>query len=90
MDVVIVVVVVAAVLAGGSVIALVGMGATRRRRMVHPLPPGAVRRCRECGCTDEQACWPGCWWVETDLCSACDEPPTRGLTPRPASTGVER
>lgn len=28
--------------------------------------------CRECGCTDEQACFPPCWWVEPDLCSACE------------------
>lgn len=32
------------------------------------------RRCRECGCTDERACWTlegPCYWVEEDLCSAC-------------------
>lgn len=36
-------------------------------------PPGAVpiRRCRSCGCTDEQACPGGCWWVDDDLCSTC-------------------
>jgi len=32
--------------------------------------------CRECGCTDEQAClddvFGACWWVEPDLCSHCD------------------
>lgn len=27
--------------------------------------------CRVCGCTDEAACWPTCWWVEPDLCSRC-------------------
>jgi hypothetical protein len=31
----------------------------------------AVRRCRGCGCTDDNACLPPCWWVEADLCSAC-------------------
>jgi hypothetical protein len=31
----------------------------------------AVRRCRSCGCTDDDACLPPCWWVEDDLCSAC-------------------
>lgn len=31
------------------------------------------RRCRACGCTDDRACPGGCWWVEADLCSACDE-----------------
>lgn len=29
------------------------------------------RTCRSCGCTDDHACWPTCWWVETDLCSTC-------------------
>lgn len=27
--------------------------------------------CRECGCTDGQACPGGCYWVEEDLCSSC-------------------
>ena len=31
--------------------------------------------CRECGCTDQQAClddeFGACWWVEPDLCSHC-------------------
>lgn len=27
--------------------------------------------CRVCGCTDEAACFPTCWWVEPDLCSRC-------------------
>ena len=33
--------------------------------------------CRVCGCTDDdcQCCYEHtggpCWWVETDLCSAC-------------------
>ena len=30
-----------------------------------------VRACRSCGCTDDRACEGGCWWVEKDLCSAC-------------------
>ena len=29
------------------------------------------RRCRICGCMDQQACPGGCWWVGADLCSAC-------------------
>lgn len=29
--------------------------------------------CRECGCTDDEACEGGCTWVEPDLCSACEE-----------------
>ncbi len=32
---------------------------------------GIVARCRQCGCTDTQACAGGCWWVEPDLCSSC-------------------
>lgn len=34
-----------------------------------------VRTCRECGCTDDNACPMGCWWVPDpqgrDLCSTC-------------------
>lgn len=33
--------------------------------------PFKVARCRVCGCTDNQACPEGCWWVEPDLCSSC-------------------
>lgn len=29
--------------------------------------------CRECGCTQNNACPNGCWWVEEDLCSDCTE-----------------
>lgn len=29
--------------------------------------------CRVCGCTQENACPGGCWWVEDDLCSSCCE-----------------
>jgi hypothetical protein len=48
------------------------------------------RTCRVCGCTDDNACTPPCWWVEagaTFLCSACapadtanagDPPPLHG------------
>jgi hypothetical protein len=37
-----------------------------------PIPSllGAV--CRQCGCTQEDACKDGCGWAEPDLCSACD------------------
>lgn len=27
--------------------------------------------CRVCGCTDDEACDLGCWWVEPNLCSNC-------------------
>lgn len=39
--------------------------------------PLDVRKCRECGCTDEdcseciEKTGAPCWWVEEDLCSAC-------------------
>lgn len=31
----------------------------------------AGQACRVCGCTQEDACEGGCWWVEEDLCSSC-------------------
>lgn len=27
--------------------------------------------CRECGCSDNNACLGGCYWVQPDLCSSC-------------------
>lgn len=39
----------------------------------------SMRRCRVCGCTDDNACDGGCYWVEDDLCSECapilEQPP---------------
>lgn len=33
------------------------------------------RRCRWCGCTEDNACDPVCWWIKDpmggDLCSSC-------------------
>lgn len=29
------------------------------------------RTCRICGCTDDHACNPPCWWVDDDACSSC-------------------
>lgn len=40
-------------------------------------------RCRECGCTDERACFEGCTWVEADLCSGCTEEARDDLSQRP-------
>jgi hypothetical protein len=40
-----------------------------------PVEPGevaSVRRCRVCGCTDEEGCLEGCYWVAEDLCSSCE------------------
>lgn len=31
-----------------------------------------VRRCRVCGCDNFHACPRGCYWIEEDLCSACE------------------
>ncbi len=35
-----------------------------------------IEFCRVCGCTEDEACEGGCWWVEHDfelgsLCSSC-------------------
>lgn len=38
------------------------------------------RRCRECGCTDHDACPGGCYWVEQDLCSQCQGKAKRSTT----------
>lgn len=58
---------------------------TRRGDPGHPLRLPRVLRprpvtlepacCPGCGCTDEQACWPTCWWVRgadgVRVCSTC-------------------
>jgi hypothetical protein len=31
-----------------------------------------VQLCRVCGCSQEAPCDDGCYWVEGDLCSACE------------------
>jgi hypothetical protein len=44
-----------------------------------PLPLGRARKarspspdkCRICGCTDEEACVEGCFWISKNLCSQC-------------------
>ena len=30
-----------------------------------------ARQCRGCGCTDDEPCAGGCFWVAADLCSTC-------------------
>ncbi len=42
-----------------------------------------VNTCRVCGCTDDNACLGGCWWVEPDLCSRCAEVDTQETVPDP-------
>lgn len=41
--------------------------------VVKVLNAGGIRRCRQCGCTDDRACEGGCSWVEADLCSSCKD-----------------
>jgi hypothetical protein len=31
--------------------------------------------CRVCGCSQYDPCEDGCWWIEKDLCSACEGEP---------------
>lgn len=36
--------------------------------------PGSIfdpRVCYGCGCTDDAACYPTCWWIDDDQCSSC-------------------
>lgn len=42
---------------------------------IEPLPFDDVfdRTCRVCGCTDAHGCANGCFWVEDDLCSNCND-----------------
>ncbi|TIL36192.1 hypothetical protein [Mesorhizobium sp.] len=35
------------------------------------MPSRLGQFCRKCGCTQEDGCANGCWWVEDDLCSSC-------------------
>lgn len=42
-----------------------------KREWLKPPQTPIVARCRQCGCTDADACDDGCWWVEQDLCSSC-------------------
>ena len=65
---------------------------TRRRRRI---ASGTERRCRECGCTDHNACiWHGatgtvtCTWHEPDLCTACAPGHAPGWNHPPVSTAA--
>lgn len=53
--------------------------------------PPVVRKCRKCGCTENQACRMGdggrCRWVAPDLCSACTQ---RRATSLHTRTGADR
>jgi len=55
--------------ASGPVTSRVPVAALRRRPSRR-----RVRACRECDCTNDDACvidGRACYWVEIDLCSAC-------------------
>jgi hypothetical protein len=41
-------------------------------------PP--AHRCHVCGCTEHAPCAEGCWWIEPDLCSACEDSPLATMT----------
>lgn len=49
------------------------------RKIAEESGADGIRRCRQCGCTDLdcrqciEKTGEACWWVEKDLCSACDE-----------------
>lgn len=45
--------------------------------------PASDQACRVCGCTERRGCAEGCFWVEPDLCSACDG----AATHQPVSVG---
>jgi hypothetical protein len=49
-----------------------------KKRKQQEAPPvkrdrNGLVRCRVCGCTEVDACAPGCSWVDSSLCSVCDE-----------------
>ena len=50
------------------------------RMLAEDLAATPARTCRQCGCTDNAACWPACHWVEPDLCSSCAD--AGGVRPR--------
>lgn len=61
-----------AVLGADSAIeATIGMGFDPAHDWPTDDADGSGQRCRACGCTDEDGCPEGCWWVEEDLCSSC-------------------
>lgn len=71
-----------ATLAGLEHVHVAGRCIKNRRGPTCTTTTNEVRRCRACGCTDNNACQSfltgPCWWVEEDLCSAC-----KPLEPRP-------
>lgn len=46
-----------------------------------PVPALLGQLCRQCGCSQLDACWPSCSWAKEDLCSACAEREQVGAGP---------
>jgi len=55
----------------GDAAGMIAEAVTAGRALELALQTGA-HCCRVCGCTETRACEGGCWWVEPDLCSACE------------------
>jgi hypothetical protein len=55
-----------------------------------------IRRCAECGCTDNRACLGGCWWTyrsadgAVSICSSCDDDDVRRRHGAPIRPGPTR
>jgi hypothetical protein len=32
-----------------------------------------LQTCRVCGCTEDDGCEAGCWWIAENVCSECEE-----------------
>lgn len=55
----------------GSRSLVVSQGLIERLYGLHARGVGPTWVCFLCGCTDENGCAGGCWWVAGDLCSRC-------------------
>jgi hypothetical protein len=73
---------------------MAGTGGTSRTNRTNM--PYLKRRCHKCGCTDDNACEGGCWWVGPELCSRCwkaesgDKTDRTNRTDTPESDGEAR
>lgn len=64
-------------------------GICRQCREAPVVDEGAA--CRICGCTDDNACDGGCWWVDTSpLCSTCAQAIAAGKVKDPLATGTDQ
>jgi hypothetical protein len=53
-----------------DVVNLIEDAAYHGRRFASAVMLG-IRVCGVCGCSDNDACEDGCWWIAEDLCSRC-------------------